>query len=104
MQCLNPKYFWNETYELKPLFWHYPNWWGPSGPGIGSYSAVRKGNWKLIYFHHNQTIELYNLKEDIGQQNNLAESNPEKLSEMITAFKNIRGKTPKNIKKLVLKW
>ena len=44
----------NETSELKPLFWHYPNWWGPSGPGIGSYSAVRQGNWKLIYFHHTQ--------------------------------------------------
>jgi hypothetical protein len=52
---------------------------------------------------NNKKYQLYNLKEDIGQQNNLAESNPEKLSEMITAFKNIRGKTPKNIKKLVLK-
>ncbi len=72
----------NETTELKPLFWHYPNWWGPSGPGIGSYSAVRKGNWKLIYFHHNQTIELYNLKEDIFENNNLVTKEPSKSNEL----------------------
>lgn len=72
----------NEKHDLKPLFWHYPNWWGPSGPGIGSYSAVRLGDWKLIYFHHNQTIELYNLKDDIFEENNLVSTETLKLSEL----------------------
>ena len=79
----------NEKYELKPLFWHYPNWWGPSGPGIGSYSAVRNGDWKLIYFHHNQTIELYNLKDDIFENNNLVLKENKKrieLSNMLTNY------------------
>lgn len=69
----------------------------PPNKGIAIHPKVK------IELGNNKKYQLYNLKEDIGQQNNLAESNPEKLSEMITAFKNIRGKTPKNIKKLVLK-
>jgi len=56
----------------RPLFWHYPNEWGLDGPGIGSFSAVRDGNWKLIFFHHDQHFELYNLIMDIGEANNLS--------------------------------
>ncbi|MBA4067650.1 MAG: hypothetical protein C0501_28880 [Isosphaera sp.] len=35
-----------------PLIWHFPNSWGPlsgKGPGLGPCSAIRDGNWKLIY-------------------------------------------------------
>ena len=60
-----------------PVFWHYPNIWGPSGPGINAYSAVRQGDWKLIYFHKNCLFELYNLEDDIGEENNLVLSNIE---------------------------
>ena len=66
----------------RPLFWHYPNEWGPEGPGIGSYSAVRQGDWKLIYFHTNQTLELYNLNEDIGENQNLSHSNQQKTKQL----------------------
>ncbi len=68
-------------------------------------TALRKGDWVLIPPYKGQALnksvnielgnskdyQLYNLKEDIGQQINLAESNKEKLEEMITIFKNIRG-------------
>jgi len=66
----------------RPLFWHYPNEWGPSGPGIGASSAVRKGDWKLIYYHLDERMELFNLKEDIGEQHDLVASNPEKVREL----------------------
>ena len=66
----------------RSLFWHYPNEWGPSGPGIGSFSAVRNGDWKLIYFHEDQHYELYNLSQDIGEQNNLAMIQPSKVNEL----------------------
>jgi len=46
---------------------------------------------------------LYNLKEDIGQQNNLAKSEPEKLQEMIKAFESIRGTGSQKIEQLELK-
>jgi arylsulfatase A-like enzyme len=66
----------------RPLFWHYPNEWGPEGPGIGSYSAIRQGNWKLIYFHTDQSLELYNLEDDIFEDNNLVESKVDKTREL----------------------
>jgi arylsulfatase A-like enzyme len=64
-----------ENYTLKdrPLFWHYPNDWGPEGPGIGSFSAIRKGDWKLIYFHEDSHFELYDLIKDISETKNLAQ-------------------------------
>ena len=60
----------------RPLFWHYPNNWGPSGPGIGTYSAIRKGDWKLIYYYTDSSFELFNINNDIGEHNNLAVENP----------------------------
>jgi len=66
----------------RPLFWHYPNEWGPSGPGIGASSAVRLGDWKYIYYHLDQRMELFNLKEDIGEAHNLIAVNPNKTEEL----------------------
>ena len=36
----------------------------------------------MIYFHIDRKLELYNLREDIGEENNLAKENPEKLNEL----------------------
>ena len=66
----------------RSLFWHYPNNWGPSGPGIGATSTIRKGDFKLIYYHIDQRFELFNIAEDIGETSNLAESNKEKLEDL----------------------
>lgn len=69
----------NNTDNSRPLFWHYPNRWGPFGPGIGSTSTIRQGDWKLIYYHANRRFELFNLADDIGETKNLVSSNPEKV-------------------------
>tara|TARA_B100000989_G_scaffold61068_1_gene42001 strand:- start:5462 stop:7006 length:1545 start_codon:yes stop_codon:yes gene_type:complete len=66
----------------RSLFWHYPNDWGNDGPGIGSFSAVRQGQWKLIYFHTNNDLELYNLKDDIRENENLLSSNYKKAKQL----------------------
>ncbi|NKI25438.1 sulfatase [Arenibacter sp. 6A1] len=66
----------------RPLFWHYPNEWGPSGPGIGASSTVRLGDWKYIYYHKDGKMELFNLKEDIGETKNLIDQKPEKGKEL----------------------
>ena len=82
-----------------------------------SRTALRKGDWLLIPPYKGKAInekvnievgsakefQLYNLKEDIGQQNNLAETNPEKLKEMLDAFVAVRGENYSNIQKLELK-
>ena len=62
----------------RPLFWHYPNEWGPSGPGIGATSTIRKRDWKLIYYHKDKSFELFDIKNDIGEEHNLIKSNPKK--------------------------
>jgi arylsulfatase A-like enzyme len=66
----------DESAEPRSFFWHFPNNWGPTGPGIGASSAIRRGDWKLIYYYADQRYELFNLSEDLGETNNLAESNP----------------------------
>ncbi len=89
-------------HQNKPLFWHYPNVWGPKGPGIGATSTVRKGNWKLIYYHNDESFELFNIKDDIGEQHNLAGSNPEKLREMAIVLsdylRSVNAQMPKHRK------
>ena len=72
----------NQQQQDRALFWHYPNEWGPSGPGIGAFSAIRKGDWKLIYYHLDESFELFNIAEDIGEQNNRADSEVEKRNQL----------------------
>jgi arylsulfatase A-like enzyme len=65
--------------DRKALYWHYPHYSNQGGKPSG---AVRCGDYKLIEFYEDQRVELYNLKDDIGEKNNLAEQLPEKTAEM----------------------
>ena len=82
-----------------------------------SRTAFKKGDWVMIPPYEGPAVnekvqielgndsdfQLYNLAEDIGQQNNLANSQPEKLQEMLTAFEAIRGDGYGQTEKLELK-
>ncbi len=57
----------------RPLFWHFPNNWGPKGPGIGPSSCIRRGDWKLIYYYESRRFELFNLADDLAEQDNLSD-------------------------------
>ncbi len=60
--------------DNRSLFWHYPHYANQGGrPG----GIIRKGNYKLIEFYEFGDIELYNLAEDIGEENDLAQERPE---------------------------
>jgi arylsulfatase A-like enzyme len=78
----------SEGEQDRPLFWHFPNEWGPTGPGIGASSAIRKGNWKLIYYHAGEDFELFNIDEDISEQNNLLQKNLIKAKELARELSN----------------
>lgn len=65
------------------------------GPAINSHVNIELGN--------SQEYQLFNLKEDIAQQNNLSKMNNTKLEEMIKIFGNIRGINDKPIEPLELK-
>jgi arylsulfatase A-like enzyme len=74
----------------RALFWHYPNLWGPSGPGIGAFSAIRRGDWKYIFYYdpgRKVRQELFNIREDIGETKNLAAAQPAKVVELAAELK-----------------
>jgi len=72
----------------RDLFWHFPNKWGAAGPGIGTSSTIRSGDWKLIYFYKDQHFELFNISKDIGEHYNLADNLPEKTNELTVKLSN----------------
>jgi arylsulfatase A-like enzyme len=73
----------------RPLFWHYPLE-KPHFLGGRSSGAVRLGDFKLIEFYDTGELELYNLKDDLGETKNLAEDAPEKVVELRTLLANWR--------------
>ena len=80
----------NTGFEREALFWHFPAYLEGKAEGARDKyfrtrpcGAVRKGDWKLIEFYHEEKAELYNLKDDIGEQNELSKKNPEKKAELL---------------------
>jgi len=63
-----------EKIKERPLFWHYPHY---PNQGGNPASAVRLGEYKLIHDLETGGIELYNLAEDLGETNNIADAQPE---------------------------
>lgn len=61
------------------IFWHYPHYGNQGGKPGG---AVRQGDYKLIEFYEDGHLELYNLKDDVSETNNLADKMPEKAAEL----------------------
>ena len=95
-------------FESKPIadrgiFWHFPGYLnsdtgGSRNPNFRTppVTVMRKGNWKLHLFHEewsldggrkkidtNNCVELYNLKDDIGETKNLANINKVKRDQML---------------------
>ena len=80
-------------------------------------TAFRQGDWIMIPPYSGDSIleevniemgndkefQLYNLKKDIGQKNNLAKAQPKKLKELIINFELIRGDNYNNVEKIELK-
>jgi arylsulfatase A-like enzyme len=62
-----------------PVFWHYPHYGNQGG---APYGAVRSGDWKLIEWYEDMSVELYDLKSDIGEQHDLTLENPAKAAEL----------------------
>lgn len=69
-----------QTLERQALFWHFPHY--RNGHDIPPYSVVRNGDWKLIRWSEGPRFELYNLREDLGEAKNVAETMPQKVAEL----------------------
>lgn len=70
-----------EQKEMKDrsLFWHYPHYGNQGGSPA---SAVRNGDWKLIHWYEADRYELFNLKDDIYEKNNLLNTNPKETMKL----------------------
>lgn len=64
----------------RALFWHFPHYsnHGQQSPG----GAVRYGDFKLLDYFENNTVQLFNLADDPGEKNDISQSNPEKVKEL----------------------
>jgi arylsulfatase A-like enzyme len=71
------------------LYWHYPLE-KPHFLGGRSSGAIRQGSFKLIEYFDKDTVELYNLADDIAEQNNLAQKLPKKAAELQKRLKTWR--------------
>ena len=58
--------------EDRSIFWHYPHY---SNQGGTPSSAIREGNYKLIYFYEDKSFELYDIAHDISEKHNIASDN-----------------------------
>jgi arylsulfatase A-like enzyme len=93
----------NKQIRERPLFWHFPIYLEAyvsegyetrdalfrTRPG----SLVRLGDWKLHQYFEDGGLELYNLKEDISERVNLAETNPDKTNELLKLLEEWRKST-----------
>jgi len=64
--------------DREAIFWHFPHYRG----NIVPYSIIRAGDWKLIKRYEGKTFELFNLKADLPEKNDLSEKMPEKVKEL----------------------
>lgn len=82
--------------DTRTLLWHFPSNWGQGietlqkhypvmrveDLGMGPSTAIRRGDWKLIYFYGTDHLELYNLQADIGETRNLTKAFPDKAKSL----------------------
>ena len=61
-----------EKIATRQLYWHYPHYGNQGGDPS---SIVREGNWKLIYYWEDKSVELYDLSKDPREGNDVAKQN-----------------------------
>lgn len=64
----------------RPLFWHYPHY---SNQGGGPSAAIRVGDFKLIEDFEDHHALLFNLREDLGERNDLSKRLPDQTADLL---------------------
>jgi len=80
--------------QSRPLYWHYPHFSNQLGRPAG---AVRVGDWKLVDNFELSKLELYNLKEDVGERHDVAKNFPAKRDELHRLLIDWRQKVQANM-------
>ena len=78
----------NDHLDREAIFWHFPHYsnHGMQSPG----GAVISGDFKLLEYYENNTVQLFNLKDDIGEKHELSMELPDKTKELRQMLKEWR--------------
>jgi len=74
----------------RPLFWHFPHYTNQGGRPSG---AMRDGDWLLVEYYDDDAVELYQLSADVGEKQNLAAQQLERVATMRAALDAWRKET-----------
>lgn len=81
----------------RDLFWHFPAYLEGYLPGqvwrTTPVSVIRSGDWKLLHYFEENRNELYNLKNDPYEKNNLALEKATKVTELLNKLQNWQKRT-----------
>ena len=69
----------------RALYWHYPHYGNQGGDPS---SIIREGDWKLIHYYEDDSNELYTMKKDAYEQNNVANQFPEITNKLSIKLEN----------------
>ncbi len=66
--------------DREAIYWHFPHYsnHGMQSPG----GAIRAGDYKLLEYYENNTVQLFNLREDIGEQHDLSRVDPDRVARL----------------------
>ena len=73
------------------IYWHFPHYsnHGNQSPG----GAVRLGQYKLLEYFENGTVQLFDLDNDLGEQRDISKENPEMTQKLLKMLQDWRQQT-----------
>ena len=77
---LLPLFQGESSLKREAIFWHFPHY--NRHPSSFPSSVIRKGRWKLIETFDPERLELFDLEQDLGETNNLAEQRPKLTADL----------------------
>ena len=86
-----------DEFKRGPIYWHFPHY---SNHGMQSPAgAIRDGDYKLLEYFENGTVQLFNLKTDLGEQHDLSVAQPERAGDLLAKLhawrKKVDAKMPR---------
>ena len=79
--------------ERNNIYWHFPHYHGSLWkPG----SAIRSGDWKLIFHYESNEAELFNLKDDPGELNDVSTLFKEEKEQLLNQLNKMKRETNAN--------
>jgi arylsulfatase A-like enzyme len=76
------------------LFWHFPHY---GNHGSGPCSSVRVGDWKLIHWIEDDSVELFNITTDPGEKTDLVAQQPDRVKDLRARLNTWRKETNANM-------